>query len=304
MRQLLLFLTIVFCSSVFAQVPSAKSPASRPPSADQKEAGRTSLPSEATLDSFLKQFFGYDSSISWKILSIVPAADPSLAEVTLQMSGAGGQQPPMRLYVTPDGQHAVSGEWLPFGADPFSTARNELSRRATGPFRGPEHAAATLVEFADLECPSCKQAYPRIERLLAEEPNIRLVFQSYPLTQIHPWAMKAALWAQCVSEQGNDLFWKYASAVYGEQEKITPDNADERLTALSEQAGANRATAATCVANPQTTAKINQSLQLGQDLEVPGTPTLFIAGRMVANVNGIPYETLKKLVDFAVSQRK
>lgn len=261
------------------------------------------LPSEATVNEFLESFFGFTPGLSWKVNLIRRAADPALVEVSVMMTTPDGDQP-MRLYVTPDGRHAVAGDWLPFGADPFAGPRKEIAERATGPAKGPATAAVTIVEFGDLQCPSCKAAQPAIEDLLKAEPQVRFIFQHFPLTQIHPWAFKAATWAQCVSEQSNAAFWKFVDTVYAEQEKITVENADARLGALAEKAGANQASAAACAPKPETAAKINQSIELGKSLEVGGTPTVFIGGRKISNVNGTPLDVLKAIVDHHATQKK
>src|SRR2546425_5100406 len=83
------------------------------------------LPSEATVNEFMKHTFGYDQSITWKIQSIKPAHDPQLAEVTLLMSNPQGQQV-TTFFVTPDEHFAMLGEMIPFGPDPFAPARTRL----------------------------------------------------------------------------------------------------------------------------------------------------------------------------------
>src|SRR5690242_17820702 len=60
------------------------------------------LPSEATVNSFLKEYFGYEQGITWKIQSIRPSTkDPALTEVDVVISGPQGQQG-LQFYVTPD----------------------------------------------------------------------------------------------------------------------------------------------------------------------------------------------------------
>src|SRR5271155_750370 len=104
-----------------------------------KPAASTSLPSEETVNTFLQQMSGYDSSTSWKVVSIKPSEAEGLAEVTVMISNTQGQQS-VKLYVTPDGRHAVTGEIIPFGARPFDAARKQLEKGVTGPSRGPADA--------------------------------------------------------------------------------------------------------------------------------------------------------------------
>ena len=134
--------------------------------------------------------------LSWKISSIKPAPVPGLAQVDVVLASPQGQQI-SRFYVTADGEHAMVGDIIPFGAKPFEPVRKMLEKGITGPSRGPKDAPVTIVEFGDLQCPACKAAQPAIEALVAAEPNARFVFQNFPL-EMHNWAAKGAAYADCV----------------------------------------------------------------------------------------------------------
>jgi protein-disulfide isomerase len=260
----------------------------------------TRLPSEETVNAFMKQMFGYDPSVTWKIATIRPSPAEGLTEVLVVLSNAQGQQN-SRLYVTTDGSHAVVGDIIPFGAHPFTPAQEALSKGINGPSRGPADAPVTVVEFSDLQCPHCKEAQPTIDKLMAEEKNVRLVFQNFPLPS-HDWAAKAAYYGDCIGRTSPDAFWKYVASVYDAQKDITASNADEKLTALAEQAGTKGPDIAACAAKPETIGRVQHSVALGTALEVTGTPTLFVNGRKISNVSGLPYEILKGLTAFAARE--
>ena len=277
----------------------------KPAPVSAKAETSADLPSEETVNSFLQQTFGYDASLSWKVAEIRPSEAAGVAQVTVLISSPQGQQV-TTLYVTSDGQHAMAGELIPFGVRPFDPVHKILEKGITGPSRGPANASATIVEFSDLQCPHCKEAQPILEKLMAEEPNVRLVFQNFPLAiPAHDWAAKGAAYADCVGQSAatqpsNDAFWKFIRDVYDAQGTITAANADEKLTALADQAGVKGADVATCAAQPDTTARVQQSVALGKSVKITGTPTLFVNGRKIENLSGLPYEVFKKLVDFAV----
>lgn len=259
-----------------------------------------SLPSEDTVNSFLHQTFGYDSTITWKIASIKPSIAEGLAEVTVVLTNNQGQQV-TTLYVTPDGKHALTGEMLPFGAKPYEPARAALREGVNGVSRGPDKSPVTIVEFSDLQCPHCKEAQPVIEKLLAAEPNARFVLQQYPLP-MHNWAAKGAAYADCIGRTSRDAFWKFVQATFDDQANITDSNADEKLTQIADKSGVKGADMAACAAKPETKTRIERSLSLGQEVGVTGTPTLFINGRHIGNVTGMPYEILKGMVEFAAKE--
>lgn len=264
-----------------------------------KPAATLKLPSEAVVNDFMKQMFGYDSSLTWKITSIKPSEAEGLAEVNVILQGPQGPQA-QKFYVSPDEHHAVIGQIMPFGAHPFDAARKKLEKEVNGPGKGPTTAPVTVVEFSDLQCPHCKEAQPTLDKLASEDKNVRIVFQNFPLP-MHDWAMKASGYADCIGRGSSDSFWKFVESVYGAQSDITAANADEKLKGFADAAGANGAETAACAAKPETTTRIEHSLDLGRSLDVNSTPTIFINGRSIS-AGGIPYEVLKKLVDFAATQ--
>jgi protein-disulfide isomerase len=293
----LFFITFLFAALAAAQQkPATRSTAAH--HSDAKSSTSTPLPSEDVVNAFLKQTFGYDSAVSWKINHIRPSEAEGLAEVDVTLTspqGTGGQ----KFYVTEDGQHALAGDILPFGAHPYDAAQKELEKGVNGPSRGPASAPVTVVEFGDFQCPHCKDAQPTVDKLISENKNARLIFQSFPLP-MHDWAMKAASYGDCVARANNDAFWKFVSGVYGVQSDITASNADEKLALIADNSGVKGSDIAACAAKPDTGSRVQHSVDLGTSLGVNSTPTLFINGRKLT-AGGIPYEVLVKLVDFAAT---
>jgi protein-disulfide isomerase len=278
--------------------PSLKAPEKSDKPAATAATDGANLPTEQTVDSFLHQQFGYQADLSWKIASIKPAGVAGMGEVTVVMASPQGQQL-FRFYTAPDGEHAFVGDIIPFGARPFDPVKKILEKGISGPVRGPKDAPVTIVEFGDLQCPACKAAQPVIEKLVADEPSARFVFQNFPLAELHNWAAKGANYADCVGRASNDAFWKFVSQTYSSQAEITAENVDEKLTAIADASGVKGADIAACAAKPETKAHVDASIALGKQVEVTGTPTLFINGRRIANFDAHLEEVYKNLVDFA-----
>jgi protein-disulfide isomerase len=293
-RTLFLLILLLAATSWGQQAASTTNLPSAP--ASQK------LPSKETVDSFMQHWFGYDSSITWQVARIQPAEVSGFAEVVVAL-GKGGQQQSMVLYITPDEKHAFTGEIVPFGADPFAPTRKELAASATGIARGPTDASLTVVEFSDLQCPHCKQAQPVIEKLMADFPSARLVFQQFPIEAAHPWAFKAATWAECIGRENNPAFWKFVNGIYDDQLNIDAQSADAKMKEHATAAGADTTKAASCAGRPDIAKAVRDSLELGRAVGVTGTPTVFLNGRKIAGITSIPYEMLKELARFAESSK-
>jgi protein-disulfide isomerase len=301
-----LLAVVVVSNFVLAQTQPSHSTASvtkaAPKPADSSPAAKTAtvLPAEETVNAFLFQMFGYEPTVSWKVLDIRPSEIPGLADVSVVITNSQGSNQ-NRLLVSSDGKHALSGEILPFGAKPFTDAALKLQKGVNGPAKGPAKAAVTIVEFSDMQCPHCQKAAPTIEQLLAQEPDVHFVFQNFPLP-LHNWAAKAAGYVDCVGRASNDAVWKFIQKTFDAQANITEANADEKLKAIASDSGVNGDEIATCSAKPDTKARVEASMALGKSVGVTGTPTLLINGRSMPG--GEPLELLKKVVDFEKTQAK
>ncbi len=257
----------------------------------------TKLPSEATVNEFLKHMFGWNQNLTWKVASIKPSEAPGISEVTVVFNTPEGEAV-QRIYVTPDEHYAFSGDLVPFGADPFAAARAELQGKLNGPERGPKDAPVTMVEFGDLECPACKKAQANLNKLMSEEPRVKLVFQNFPLAQIHPWALTAAKYVDCLGRENNDAVWKFIATTYDHQSEINPQNVETMLKGYVKDSGGDPVAVSACVAKPETEKRVQASIALGEKLNVNSTPTFFINGRKVAGFVNMPYDAAKAMVDF------
>ncbi|HET8891114.1 MAG TPA: thioredoxin domain-containing protein [Candidatus Angelobacter sp.] len=277
---------------------TAATPAASTPAAAKAATAKpsTALPSKEDVDAALKRTLGYDPGVAWQIYEITPSAVPGLADVLFSINKQAAQH----LYLSPDAQNAVIGEMIPFGTNPFAPARAKL-KGAFGPSRGGPNPPIDIVEFSDLECPHCKKAQPILEKLFADFPQVRFTFQQFPLpASLHPWAMKAAQYADCAGQINKDAFWKYVDAIFENQGGIALATADDKLKELAIVNGLDAMKVAACADSPETAARIKKSMDLGAALEVNETPTVFMNGRRVRGVADIPYDKLKGLVQFEI----
>jgi protein-disulfide isomerase len=128
-------------------------------------------------------------------------------------------------------------------------------------------------------------------------PNARVVYQSFPLVELHPFAFKAAAYGVCITKQKNDAFFPYAAAVYDTQAALTPETGDETLKNAVTKAGLDPAAIDACAATQATKDAVNASIKLAQDAGVEQTPTLAVNGHLLP-LTQIPYETLKSIVSY------
>jgi protein-disulfide isomerase len=285
-----------------AQAPAAPAPAGPPvfPKPDPANFTATS-PTKEVINAFLVTSWGFDDSRVWQIQAIQKTPVDGVSKVVIFVGDKTGKQKPsaLQFFVLPDGKHIIAGdEVITFGEHPFTDARTELQQRANGPYRGSASKDLELVEFADFQCPHCKDAQANMEKLAVDFPKARIIFQNYPLPQ-HTAAASAAAFGQCVAKLGgNDAFFTFASAVFEGQDGLaTPDGATLTLNSAAAKAGLDTAKVSACATSPETTAAVDASVKLAKDLNIQQTPTLMVNGRMVP-IGGASYDILKRIIEY------
>lgn len=257
-------------------------------------------PTVDTVNAFLKTLWGYDTNRIWRVEAIQTTSAPGVSKVIVFVSdkSPNAKVQTTAFFVTPDGEHAIAGDGVvPFGATPFAAMRKVLEARADGAARGATSKGLLLVEFSDLECPHCKEAQGTMDQLVKDFPNARVIYQSFPLVQIHPFAFKAAAYGYCVQKQKNDAYFTYAAAVYDTQAALTAETADATLNNAVTKAGLDPAAVATCAATQAIKDQVNASIKLAEEVGVNQTPTLAVNGHLLP-MSQVPYETLKKIVAY------
>jgi protein-disulfide isomerase len=260
-------------------------------------------PTVETVNGFLKALWGYDANRIWRVEAIqkTPAPDVSKVIVFVSDKTPNAKVQPTAFFVTPDGKHAIAGDTvISFGATPFADTRKMLQARADGAARGAASKDLLLVEFADMQCPHCKEAQATMDQLMKDFPNARIVYQSFPLTDIHPFAFKAAAYGYCVEKQKNDAFFPFAAAVFEAQDALTAETEDATLKNAVTKAGLDAAAVDACAATQATKDQVNASMKLAQDAGVDQTPMLAANGHLLP-LTQVPYETLKTIIAYQAS---
>jgi protein-disulfide isomerase len=285
------------------QAPSAPTPAAAPadplPQADPRYFTAPS-PSVQTVNSFLKQVWGFEPDRLFRVMAIVPTAAPGVAKVTVFVTSRtpDAKVQSTDFFIMPDGKHAIAGgDMVSFGARPFAETDLLLRAKANGAFRGATDDALELVEFADLQCPHCKEAEPVMDQIVKDFPKAHVVFQLFPLVDIHPSAFKAAAYGVCAQKQSNEAFFKYANGVFDTQDGLTPATDDTLLKAAAIRAGLDGPATAACASSQATKDIVNADIKLANDAGIRETPSLSVNGRLLP-ITTIPYDLLKKLIQY------
>jgi len=287
-------ITIPKVSAQTADAPKAQSSA---PSA-QSPASSATNPGllEGRVEKYLRNMYAWGPQYQIKFGPAKPTQIPNLLEISVTV-GLNGQSDTAIVYVTKDAKYIFRGELSDMTVDPLAETRSKL-HVGNSPSMGPTDAKITLIEFADFECPSCRQLDRILRDLLPKHPEIRLVYKDFPLTSIHPWAITAALAGQCAAKESPKSFWKIHDIIFDAQDLITPSNVWEKMSDFASKIGLNAETFKTCMSNPDTAQEADKTTREGHDLNVTATPTVFVNGRRVV---GPDEALLNQLVEFELN---
>lgn len=177
---------------------------------------------------------------------------------------------------------------------PIDPAEMALLIRPDSPRQGPVDAPITLVEFLDPECEACAVLHPLIKRLLGTyEGKIQLVIRYFPL---HSNSLLASRVTEAAGVQGK--YWEMQELLFTHRSEWAEQGTlqTERFVGYAEGLGLDMVRFNTDLNNHAFTEMVIRDSQDGVKLGIPGTPTLFMNGRMVP-AEGLQYETLVALIE-------
>jgi protein-disulfide isomerase len=138
---------------------------------------------------------------------------------------------------------------------------------------GGPHAAVTIVEFGDFECPNCKQAAPAVKLILAHfEGRVRLAWRHFPLEEVHPHALQAALASEAAAGQGR--FWPMHDALFANQSHLKL----RELRGYAERLELDMARYDAEMQEERYLQRVREQIEGGREAGVRSTPTFFVNG--------------------------
>lgn len=147
--------------------------------------------------------------------------------------------------------------------------------RPTDHALGPQHAAVTVVEYGDFECPNCKQAAPAVKLLLKRfEERVRFVYRHFPLEEVHPHALASAEAGECAGAQGK--FWQMHDLLFDHQPHLNL----HQLHTYAEHLELEMTRFKAEMNSHIYLQRIREQIQSGDASGARGTPTFFVNGRI------------------------
>jgi len=176
------------------------------------------------------------------------------------------------------------------------------------PIRGNPAAKVTVVSFDDLECPWCGAMHQTLFPATLERYKgiVRFIYLDHPLVEIHPWAMHAAVNANCLAAQNGEAYWAYVDYIHSHGQEVTGEDrslakSNDALNRIARQmATLNKLDSSVldaCLARQDET-PIRNSMKIAESLRIEGAPALFVEGERISGA--LPQDQIWIVIDRAL----
>jgi protein-disulfide isomerase len=253
---------------------------------------------QKSVEAYLRNLYAFGLGVQVTVGPLKETSIPGLLATDITVKIEDNVQS-VQFYVSKDGKYLLRGELSDLTKDPNAENRAKLQIK-DAPIWGDPKGSITMVEFSDFECPVCRSLHDVLQALLANYPQVRLMFKDFPLEQ-HPWARSAAIAGRCAYDQDPKAFWKLYDLIYNNQDIISPENSYSKFNDYASQIGLNTDAFKACLASPEAAAAVDASHANGLALQVSSTPTVFINGRRVV---GADPHLVEQNIKYELEQQK
>jgi protein-disulfide isomerase len=255
----------------------------------------------------VRAFYTIPAEVHITVGAITPSTDwPTYDTVPVTIEGGDGKKQDYKFLLSKDRSTMLRVTKFDLTKDPFAELMSKID--ITGrPVRGAKSAKVLVVDFDDFECPFCSRMHETLFPQILKEygDRVTFVYKDYPLTEIHPWAMHAAVDANCLAAQNGDAYWDFADYIHANKREVdnekTPqgrfDNVDKMSMLQGQKHNLDTVKLQSCI-KAQNEEAVRASMKEGDGIGVSATPTIFINGEKIDGL--VPMNQVRGALDRAL----
>jgi protein-disulfide isomerase len=251
-------------------------------------------------------YYNLPSEVKVTVGDITPSSDmPGYDSVAVKLDG-GGQHKDYTFLLSKDRNTMLRLTKFDLTKDAYADLMSKIDVKGR-PTRGPKNAKVVVVNFDDYECPFCARMHSTLFPEIFKEygDRVTFIYKDYPLAEIHPWAIHAAVDANCLAAQNGDAYWDFADDIHANKKDIDSEKTPgSRLEAVDKMAmnqgqkhNVDAAKLQACL-KAQNEDEVRASMKEADSLGVNATPTLFINGQKVDGA--VPISEVRAALDSAL----
>ena len=254
----------------------------------------------------VRSFYSVPVELTVTVGAITPSTEmPAYDAVTVTVEGEGKPKE-LKFLISKDRNTMMRVTKFDLTKDPYAAVMSKID--TTGrPSRGAKNSKVVLVNYDDFECPFCSRMHSALFPGIFKEYSDRVTFiyKDYPVAEIHPWAIHAAVDANCLAAQNIDAYWDFADYIHTNKGEVDSEKtpgarlaAVDKMTLLQGQKHNVDAEKLQSCVKAQKEDAVRASMKEAEDLGVNGTPTMFINGQKIDGA--VPISEVEAALDSAL----
>jgi len=255
----------------------------------------------------VRSFYSIPAEVKVNVGSITPSSDlPGYDTVAVTMDDGEGKQKEYKFLISKDRNTMLRMTKFDLTKDPFAETMSKIDVSGR-PTRGAKSAKVVVVNFDDFECPFCSRMHATLFPEIFKEygDRVTFIYKDYPLAEIHPWAIHAAVDANCLAAQNGDAYWDFADSIHANKAEVdsqkTPaarlDALDKMVLLQGQKHNVDIPRLEACV-KAQNEDAVRASMKEADGLGVDATPTMFINGQKIDGA--VPISQVRAALDAAL----
>jgi protein-disulfide isomerase len=255
----------------------------------------------------VRAYYTLPASVKVTISPLRPSEFPNYDALTITIEG-GGKKQDYDFLLAKDSKTLLRMTKLDLTKDPYAETMKKIDVSGR-PVRGNKDAKVVVVNYDDLECPFCSRMHQVLFPELLKEygDRVEFIYKDYPIAEIHPWAVHAAVDANCLAAQSSDAYWDFADYIHSNQGEVSSQKGhdaqfatlDRLTTEQGQKHNVDQPKLQACIKS-QSEDSIKASLKEGEAVGVSATPTMFINGQEMDGA--LPIAEVRAALDLALVQ--
>jgi protein-disulfide isomerase len=260
-----------------------------------------------TIERQVRAFYTIPPEVKVVVGPLKASDFPNYDALTIVFDG-GGKKQEYEFLLSKDNKTLIRMTRMDLTKDPYAEVMKKIDVSGR-PVRGNKDAKVVAVNYDDFQCPFCSRMHETLFPQLLKEygDRVQFIYKDYPLTEIHPWAIHAAVNANCLAAQNGDAYWDFADYMHANQREVNGEKGKDAQFALLDKIALQQgqkhnldlAKLQSCV-KAQDDKAIRVSMREADALGVNATPTMYVNGEKTDGA--LPVEELRAIFDRALQQ--
>ena len=261
------------------------------------------------IERHVRSYYTIPAGVKITVGAITPSNDlAGYDAVAVTIDSGEGKPKDLKFLLSKDRNTMLRQTKFDLTKDPFAELMSKIDVSGR-PSRGAKGAKVVVVNFDDFECPFCSRMHQTLFPDILKEygDRVTFIYKDYPLAEIHPWAIHAAVDANCLAALNPDAYWDFADYIHANKREVDNEKTSgarleviDKIALLQGQRhNVDVVKLLSCV-KAQNEDAVKASMKEADDLGVSATPTLFINGQKIDGA--VPVSEIRAALDSALKE--